>query len=231
MATIVVSSSNGGYRFNEFKLRSDHQRELRQICMWETKFSSLLFSSLLFLSFFLSKRSRAHDGEGKNLNHSNSARSHCVKPQGVSAKFFFLFFFFCSMLLQSTLNQTKAWKELCFNTGLLYSSGCSCFTVSFAFLRRSKSYRMSFLSQFSWNKKDLSTFVLSSVSFQIAGCPEMSTISILVFSFTFLMPQLLFLFLLLLAELMPFRRNRMTILLWGEASFKDWLQMFNPCLL
>jgi hypothetical protein len=59
----------------------------------------------------------------------------------------------------------------------------------------------------------------------------MSTISILVFSFTFLMPQLLFLFLLLLAELMPFRRNRMTILLWGEASFKDWLQMFNPCLL
>ncbi len=79
--------------------------------------NSLLFSSLLFssISFFLSKKSRALDGEKKNLNHSNWARSHCVKLQGVSAKFFFLFFFFFfffSILLQSTLNQTKASKEL-----------------------------------------------------------------------------------------------------------------------
>ncbi len=187
--------------------------------------NQILFSSLLFLS----KRSRALDGEKKNLNHSNSARSHCVKLQGVSAKFFLFFFF--SILLQFTLNQTTTSKELCFNTGLLCSSGCSCFTVSLAFLRRSKSYRISFLSQFSSTNCagfgfQIFTFVLSSVSFQIAGCPQMSTISILVFSFTFLIPQLLFFFLLLLlllvvAELMPFRRNRMTISLWGKTSCKD----------
>ncbi len=195
--------------------------------------NQILFSSLLFssLSFFLSKRSRALDGEGKNLNHSNSARSHCIKLQGVSAKFFFLFFFFFffSILLQSTLNQTTTPKELCFNTGLLCSTGCSCFTVSLAFFSADQNLTefLSFLSFSSTNcagfgfqfkqKGFVHIFVLSSVSFQIAGCPEMSTISILVFSFTFLIPQLLFflLLLLLLAELMPFRRNRMTVSLWG----------------
>jgi hypothetical protein len=188
--------------------------------------NQILFSSL---SFFLSKRSRALDGEGKNLNHSNSARSHCIKLQGVSAKFFFLFFFFFfSILLQSTLNQTTTPKKLCFNTGLLCSSGCSCFTVSLAFFSADQNLTefLSFLSFSSTNcagfgfqfkqKGFVHIFVLSSVSFQIAGCPEMSTISILVVSFTILIPQLLFLLLLLLAELMPFRRNRMTVSLSGE---------------
>ncbi len=84
--------------------------------------NQILFSSLLFLSFFLSKRSRALNGEGKNLHHSNSARSHCVKLQGVSAKFFFLFFFFFfffSILLQFTLNHTTASKELGFQYKLI----------------------------------------------------------------------------------------------------------------